>query len=190
MGSPWNQSVLFGSARGGDEEKDRWATPPEIFDPLHAEFGFGLDVAAATGTATCMEWLGPEHPDPTRHDGLSASWHALSPAGRPAWCNPPYSIAGDFLRVGRLEAQNHGLVSVHLVFARTDTRWWWESVLGRDRDTQERTGLCAAEIRWRKGRVKFIDPQTGKPRAGAPAPSVAIVFRPGFTGEWPTNRVL
>ena len=45
-----------------------WETPPEVFDPLNAEFRFTLD--------PCQ---------PGRSDGLTRSW-----AGETVFCNPPY----------------------------------------------------------------------------------------------------
>lgn len=196
--SKW-QTVLWSSARTqATGEKDLWRTPPEVFDPLHAEFGFGLDAAALANSALLPQWLGPDHPDPLRQDALNTDWSQWS-EGRPVWDNPPYSIAALFLAMGLWHAEHRDLVSAHLVFARTGTKWWFESVLGRDHKTGERIPgkMCAAEIRWRPSRIRFHDAETGKPKLdkhgrpqSGPAPSVLIVYRPGYTEEWPANGVL
>lgn len=34
-----------------------WATPPEVFDPLHAEFKFTLDPCATPETAKCSRYF-------------------------------------------------------------------------------------------------------------------------------------
>lgn len=187
------QAALFSSARAGDEDQDRWATPRDLFDPLHAEFGFSLDAAALANNRKVVDYLGPDHALIERRDGLVHPWCGV------VWCNPPYSLAGDFAAVAQEEAHTHGLTCVLLVFARTDTGWWWRHVLGRDLVTRQRLDgvTCAAEIRWRPGRVAFLDPETGRPRLdrngrpqSAPAPSVAIVYRGRCLADWPANGVL
>ena len=34
-----------------------WATPPEVFDPLHREFGFTLDPCATAESAKCATFF-------------------------------------------------------------------------------------------------------------------------------------
>lgn len=185
------QAALFASASATDDAEDRWATPDDVFAPLHAEFGFTLDAAAIASNRRCPLYLGPDHEQIERRDGLVHPWVGT------AWCNPPYSIAGEFAKAAQRHAANGG-TAVLLVFARTDTAWWWSHVLGRDPSGDRLKGLpCADEIRWRRGRITFLDPATGSARLdkhgrpqSAPAPSVAIVYRPGMRQAWPANGVL
>lgn len=186
------QGALFSSASGLDDAEDRWATPDEVFAPLHAEFGFTLDAAAIEGNRRTPLYLGPDHPQIERRDGRAHPWVGAT------WCNPPYSAAGEFAAQAQRQVER-GVTSVLLVFARTDTAWWWRHVLGRDTATRERLPdvVCADEIRWRPGRITFLDPATGAARLdkhgrpqSAPAPSVAIVYRPGLRQAWPENGVL
>jgi len=196
MTSPWNQSALFSQGDGDEDEKNHWATPPEVFAPLDRVFGFGLDVAARiSSTKVPTSWVGPDHPDPTRRDAFSVEWPELS-EGRPVWLNPPYGRGIDRWMEMASYWGERVTVAV-LIFARTDTIWWWLHVLARDPKTGKRvrrpTGRrvpCAAEIRWRAGRLRFLAPDTGKPKDAAPAPSALVVFRPGYTGDWPVNGVL
>lgn len=89
-------------------------------------------------------------------DGLSISW-----AGERVYCNPPYGRD-----IGRwLAKAREPEVAVFLLPARTDTRWWHEHALKAD------------EIRFVRGRLRFEGA-----RAGAPFPSVILVFR-GRTRE-------
>lgn len=198
MGDGWSP-VLFSSARStGDAENDKWGTPRSVFNPLHAEFGFGIDVAAARDSALCPVWLGPEQEDPSLRDALSVDW-ALVGGGKPAWSNPPYSGAGSWVELAGWHAAHRDLLTVLLIFARTDTRWWWRGVLGRDPVTGARLQgtACASEIRWTPGRIAYVDPATGQPRRHprtgqiqrAPAPAVLLVYRPGdvVDREWPDN---
>ena len=83
-------------------------------------------------------------------DGLALDW-----TGHAVYCNPPYGRGvGEWLAKGRTAR-----VAVFLLPARTDTRWWHEHA------------PHASEIRFLKGRLKF-----GGAKAGAPFPSVVLVF--------------
>ena len=53
---------------------------------------------------------------------------------------------------------------VMLIPARTDTSWWHDYVVN------------ASEIRFLRGRVKFVKP--GQKSDAAPFPSAVVVFRP------------
>ena len=66
------RSVHFRSAT------DRWETPPALFDALHAEFQFTLDVCALPSDAKCPQYFTPAD------DGLQQTWAGV------CWCNPPY----------------------------------------------------------------------------------------------------
>ena len=56
-----------------------WATPPEVFDPLHTEFDFTLDPCATAASAKCARFF------TEADDGLARSW-----AGERVFCNPPW----------------------------------------------------------------------------------------------------
>ena len=157
---------MWSETKSDTDESARWRTPPEVFRPLHAELGFGLDVAALSGSALLPHWLGPDHPNPARRDAFEADWAAACPAGRAAWMNPPYGremgrwivLAARWGRVMRVAV---------LILARTDLPWWDEVVM-----------RTAAEIRFVRGRVRFLDGVTGERGASAPAPSVVLVWDP------------
>lgn len=130
-------------------ERHDWATPPEVFDPLNAEFGFTLDVCAHDDNAKCDRFY------TVRDDGLSQPWEGV------CWCNPPYgSGIGAWVAKARRSARA-GATVVCLVPSRTDTAWWHDHVLGH------------AEIRYVRGRVRFV----GAPH-NAPFPCAVLVYRP------------
>ncbi len=88
---------------------DRWSTPKEVFQPLHDEFGFDLDVCAEPWNAKCSRYLSP------KLDGLSQKW-----AGT-CWMNPPYSQEiGKWIQKA-YEESLAGTTVVCLVPARTET---------------------------------------------------------------------
>jgi hypothetical protein len=89
-----------------------WLTPPAIKDPLGP---FDLDPCAAPSP---RPWPTAAHHIELPEDGLAAEWH-----GR-VWLNPPYGQhTAAWLR--KMAAHNNGIA---LVFARTDTRMFRESV--------------------------------------------------------------
>ncbi len=128
-----------------------WATPPSVFDPLHAEFGFTLDVCAGAENAKVPAYLDE------KVDALSIPWVGV------CWMNPPYGRdLGTWVRHA-YQSSLRGATVVCLVPARTDTAWWHDYVQGK------------AETRFLRGRVKFV----GAPY-NAPFPSVVLVYRPAM----------
>lgn len=130
-----------------------WATPPEVYDPLHAEFNFTLDPCATPETAKCAKFF------TETENGLEQSW-----AGHRVFMNPPYGReVYPWTRKARLE-QAQGVLVVGLLPASTDLSWWHDDVLDR------------AEVRYLRGRVRFL---TGGPyRASGFFASVVTVWRP------------
>lgn len=138
-----NTEIMFSS------KTDLWETPQDFFDRLNEEFRFTLDVCAIPENAKCAAYYTPEL------DGLSRPWHGVN------WCNPPYgSKISLWVKKAHIE-QKAGRLTVMLLPARTDTRWFHEHILGN------------AEIRFIRGRLKF-----GGSKNGAPFPSMVCVFRP------------
>lgn len=131
-------------------ETAEWSTPPDVFDELHAEFGFELDVCATAGNAKCDRYF------TQADDGLAQAWRGV------CWMNPPYgSGIGAWIRKAH-ESSLLGATVVCLVPARTDTRWWQDC-------------CTAGEIRFVRGRLRF-----GGASTGAPFPSAIVVFRQPF----------
>ena len=127
---------------------DDWATPPDFYAVVARQFPFILDAAASEANAKCPRFY-------TEADnGLAHPWASWT------WCNPPYSLVGEFCDKAIAEATFHQVSSVLLVPARTDTRWF------------HRIAARADEIRLLKGRLKF-----GDGRNSAPFPSALIITR-------------
>jgi phage N-6-adenine-methyltransferase len=130
-----------------------WATPPEVFDPLHAEFDFTLDPCATAESAKCVEFFTEEQ------NGLEQSW-----GGHRVFMNPPYGReVYAWTRKARLEARRTALV-VGLLPASTDLAWWHDDVVGH------------AEVRYLRGRVRFLT--DGPYRASGFFASVVVVWWP------------
>lgn len=131
-----------------------WGTPPEIYDPLHAEFDFTLDPCCSIDTAKCAKFY------TEADDGLEQSW-----AGERVFMNPPYGREiYPWTRKARLDAANNGALVVGLLPASCDLSWWHDDVVGH------------AEVRYLRGRVRYL---TGGPyRASGFFASVIVIWRP------------
>ena len=61
-------------------------TPQKLFDVLHAEYSFDVDVCALPHNAKLPEFITPNE------DALSLHW-----GGMRVWCNPPYKDIPNWL---------------------------------------------------------------------------------------------
>lgn len=123
---------------------DQWATPQNFFDRLNEEFHFELDVCADEKNTKCKKFFTEEM------DGLKMQWGGVN------WMNPPYGR-----EIGKwVKKASENPLTVCLLPARTDTRWFHDYILGK------------AEIRFIKGRLKF-----GDSKNSAPFPSMVVIFR-------------
>lgn len=128
-----------------------WETPKDFFDKINEEFGFTLDACAMPFNAKLPNYFTPEQ------DALKQSWEGV------VWMNPPYGrVIKDWMAKAVNEWRN-GATVVCLVPARTDTAWWHDyAMLG--------------EIRFLRGRLKFID-ENGGSQNSAPFPSALVIYR-------------
>lgn len=130
-----------------------WETPPEVFGPLDAEFGFTLDPCATKANAKCARFFTEEE------DGRVQPW-----GGERVFMNPPYGREIYAWTRKARDAAWAGAIVVGLLPASTDLAWWHDDIVGR------------AEVRYIRGRVRFL---TGGPyRASGFFPSVVVVWTP------------
>lgn len=129
---------------------DQWATPQEFFNELNAEFAFDLDPCADEKNHKCETFFTKEE------NGLLKDW-----GGHRVFCNPPCGREiGDWVQKSYEEGHKENTLVVMLIPARTDTKYFHDYILHR------------AEVRFVRGRLKF-----GQAAAGAPFPSMVVVFR-------------
>jgi phage N-6-adenine-methyltransferase len=134
-----------------------WRTPPNVFNHFNKMFNFNLDAAASESNALCPNYYTKED------DALSQSWKEK---GSKVWVNPPYGREiKDWIKKCEEESKNGCLVAA-LIFARTDTRWWHEHIMGK-----------AILVYLIKGRIKFLTSK-GEKTNSAPAPSCLVVWAP------------
>jgi phage N-6-adenine-methyltransferase len=139
-----------------ESKRADWETPWHVFDPYNDEFAFSLDVCAEAHTRKCARYFSPEQ------DGLAQDWGEDI-----CWMNPPYGTQIGVWMEKAYRSSLSGATVVCLVPSRTGTLWWHAWV--RDK----------AEIRYRKGRIRFV----GAP-SGATFDAAAVIYRPH---QWPTS---
>jgi phage N-6-adenine-methyltransferase len=155
--SPKDLSVHF-SSRSND-----WQTPPWLFSLLNEEFYFDLDAAASDANHLCPRYYTEQQ------DALVQEW---GKDAKSVWTNPPYGrIIPRFVKHAHEQTLKYPLLTVTMLIpARTDTKWWHNH--------------CAkGEVRFIKGRLKFINPALPSFRADgdfkmspAPFPSAIVIF--------------
>ncbi len=89
----------------GGERRQSWATPPAVFDPLHAEYRFTIDGASEPGNGLLPRSSTVEDP---------LSWE-----GERVFCNPPWSNIRPFVELAATAD-----LAVLLVPARTNCKWF------------------------------------------------------------------
>jgi len=134
-------------------ETDEHCTPKAFFEYIQkvCKIKFTIDVAASKENSLCKKYIDK------KQDALVNTWSGN------AWCNPPYSQAKEFVEHAYQNAINGNCTTFLLLAARTDREWWYFS-------------KKAAYIIYIKGRLKFAGA-----KAGAPFPSVILVFKKGFS---------
>lgn len=152
-----------------------WRTPPEVFNRLNRVFQFDYDAFASHENALCSTYSTPEGTFSGRtldgapmfdceRDGLTHPWVGLR-----VFMNPPYGrgILAEAMAKAASERDNAQLI-VALIPANTDTGWWHEYV------------KPYGEVHLLKGRIQFLDPETGKPGGSPPGGSAVVVYYPEF----------
>ncbi len=149
--------------RGVDDDVDDRETPPDVFNPLHREFGFTLDVAAARHNTKCPRFYakGPEETIFTRQqadlwqrtlaeqgaigfDGLAMPWNA----DERVWCNPPFSEIAPWVE----KAHSARCTVVMLLPANRTEQPWWQRYVEPYRDG----AIGAVRTRFLGGRKSFL----------------------------------
>ena len=144
-----NTGLMFSS------KEEKWQTPQDVFDKLNEEFNFTLDPCCQIDSAKCSKFYTP------KEDGLIQNWQ-----GETVFVNPPYGRElKKWVEKCYNESYNDNTTVVMLIPARTDTRYFHEFI------------YHIAEIRFLKGRIKFINPTTKLPADAAPFPSMIVIFR-------------
>ena len=139
---------------------DEWETPQDFFNQLDKEFNFNSDVCATHENTKCKKYF------TKKNDALKQDWKGVCSM------NPPYGRQiGGFVKKAYEESLK-GSTIVGLMPARTDTKYFHNYIYHK------------AEIRFLKGRIKFINrtlPSYREDRnfksSPAPFPSMVVIWR-------------
>lgn len=153
-----NKALMFSS------QSDEWYTPQDLYDRLHAEFDFQIDLAATAENKKCSAYYD------MHDDSLAQDWMNALGQRKRGWLNPPYSrgLCAKFIAKAA-EERRKSFLTVMLLPARTDTKAFHAHIYDAEK-WQAREGV---EIRLLPGRLKF-----GGCKDAAPFPSMVVVFRP------------
>lgn len=138
----------MGNHQSAKMKNDEWLTPPEFKKPLG---DFDLDPCAPI----TKPWDTAKHHYSVLDDGLKQDWF-----GR-VWLNPPYGREADKW-LDRLAAHGCGTA---LIFARTETRMFFDQVWGK-----------AQGVLFIEGRLHFHYVDGTRAAANAGAPSVLVAY--------------
>ena len=121
-----------------------WETPDSLFNDINETFHFTRDVCASSENKKCENFWSEED------SCLTKSWDVVN------CMNPPFKDMKKFIKKAFDERNN--AVTVCLIPARTNTRWWHEYCM--------------------KGEIMFIcgRPKFGKNNHGLPQPLALVVF--------------
>lgn len=139
--------------------KDEWLTPPSIINALGP---FDLDPCSPIS----RPWPTATHHMTIDDDGLSSAW----PDDAFVWCNPPYGQE-TWRWLEKLSAHPSG--GVALVFARTETAWFFAQVWRK-----------ASALLFLEGRLHFHHVDGSRAAGNAGGPSVLVAY-----GERATDRL-
>lgn len=140
----------MGSHQSTNMKSDNWLTPPEIISALGK---FDLDPCCAT----LMPWKTATTMISPPQDGLKSIWSLRERI----WLNPPYSREA-VKWIDKLATHGNGIA---LVFARTETSWFWNHIWEK-----------ADALLFLKGRIHFYLPDGTRAKANAGAPSVLVAY--------------
>jgi hypothetical protein len=129
------------------DDKKYWLVPPDVYDPLNAEFGFNFDPCP--------------YPRPENFNGVNLPWGSVN------WVNPPFRKADAAFGAGptafirkAIEEQKLGNTSVIIINTMSFINLLLEA---------------GAEAR-SMGRVRWLDCRTGEPW-GHPSNTTVFVLR-------------
>lgn len=144
-----NKELMFSS------KEEKWQTPDNIFNELDEEFYFTLDPCCQHDSAKCDYHFTPEE------DGLKQSWQ-----GQTVFVNPPYGKElKKWVKKSYEESKKFNTTVVLLIPSRTDTSYFHDYIYNK------------SEIRFIRGRIKFVDPITKKQGDSAPFPTMIVIMK-------------
>ena len=114
-----------------------YETPDNLFNPLHEEFDFKMDLAASDKNFKVELFYDK------LSDGLSYDWTETS------WLNPPFVEVKKWVRKAFEDSTKYNSTIVMLVMVKANTNWWRDYV------------MKAKEVRFINQKVQFKNTSQG-----------------------------
>ncbi len=148
---------------------DRWGTDRALVEKLGHEFApsiFDWDWAAEESTNVTVKghYFGPDHAIPEFRDSLAMDWSGAN-QGFPVvgFLNPPFTLLPQFVAKA-FEERLKGACTVAVLPVKAEQPWWHQFVSKAD------------ELRFLRGRLRYIDPETGQLGDSARFASAVVVW--------------
>ncbi len=145
---------------------DRWGTDRALVRKLAAEFcngGFDWDFAAEASTSVASgSYFGLDSRIVAHQNALTMDWKVM---GLPTigFLNPPFTLLPQFVTKA-YEERLKGVCTVAVLPVKAEQPWWHQFV------------PLADELRFLRGRLRYIDPETGQLGDSARFASCVVVF--------------
>lgn len=155
--------IPFYKSKTPKELRDFWETPPDFMAWAVPRWNLQVDAACNIHNMKLPVGL---------TDSLNLDWASFAMPGTGVFCNPPFSKLPSEPWVEKfIETAENGRRMVALTNNSSGAYWWHDAA------------AACTELWLSRGRMGFIDPQTGKPVDGNNLPQSVFVFEPGRLGE-------
>ncbi|WP_344965806.1 phage N-6-adenine-methyltransferase [Oceanisphaera sediminis] len=144
--------------------RDSWATPMAVYMAMDREFDFCGDMCADDGNAKHPLYI--TEADDALTTATIERVVSLIPSGNYVWINPPYSNTPPWVALA-IQLQERGIGSVMLAMDDSSVGWYWDA-LQRCNEIREVV----------KGRIAFVNSETGLPVSGNNKGSKFLMFDP------------
>jgi phage N-6-adenine-methyltransferase len=136
---------------------DTFQTPDHLFEDLNQKFSFEVDAACSSQNKKLPQGFCVDEDV----NGLTQSWGGLR-----VFCNPPFSEKDKWIRKAHDEVQNNNCPLVVMVLPTNSmSSAVWDDVIYPN-----------YKFDVLRGRVSFINPETGKPATGNNSGTTIVYF--------------
>ena len=173
-----------------DFDKNAWQTPKYVFNWLRRKFGwFDLDGCADANNALCCRYIGEQGTDDDENLSIAPDFLAdnlfdllldevaeMCSFPLRIFANPPYNDPTPFVqRAAELRKAGYFVV---MLLPMDKTTEWFEIIRKEANEVIDIVGFIDDKGKYNSGRIKFINPITGKKGASNNKGSMIVVFDP------------
>jgi hypothetical protein len=173
-----------------DFDKNAWQTPKYVFNWLQSKFGwFDLDGCADAKNALCCRYIGEQGTDDDENLSIAPDFLAdnlfdllldevaeMCSFPLRIFANPPYNDPTPFVqRSAELRKAGYFVV---MLLPMDKTTEWFEIIRKEANEVIDIVGFIDDKGKYNSGRIKFINPITGKKGVSNNKGSMIVVFDP------------